>query len=45
MGKTSSFTGPLVSSAIITASGGNGNMPFAIFSACGYLDNIQIATD
>jgi len=29
VGKTSSFTGPLVSSAIITASGGNGNMPFA----------------
>jgi len=29
VGKTSSFTGPLVSSVIITASGGNGNMPFA----------------
>jgi len=29
VGKTSAFIGPLVSSAIITASGGNNNMPFA----------------
>ena len=29
IGKTSAFIGPLVSSAIITASGNNNNMPFA----------------
>lgn len=29
VGKTSAFIGPFVSSAIITASGNNNNMPFA----------------
>lgn len=29
VGKTSAFIGPFVSSAIITASDGNNNMPFA----------------
>jgi len=35
VGKTSAFIGPLVSSAIITASGDNDNMPFAfLFTLC-----------
>ena len=33
VGKTSAFIGPLVSSAIITASGNNDNMPFAFLFA------------
>ncbi|KAF8434079.1 MFS general substrate transporter [Boletus edulis BED1] len=35
VGKTSAFIGPLVSSAIITASGNNNNMPFAFLFALG----------
>lgn len=35
VGKTSAFIGPLVSSAIITASGNNDNMSFAfLFTLC-----------
>jgi len=33
VGKTSAFIGSLVSSAIITASGNNDNMPFAFLFA------------
>ncbi|KAL0954339.1 hypothetical protein HGRIS_003337 [Hohenbuehelia grisea] len=35
VGKTSAFIGPLVSSAIITASGNNDNMPFAFLFGLG----------
>lgn len=35
VGKTSAFIGPLVSSAIITASGNNDNYPFVfLFTLC-----------
>ncbi|KIJ12784.1 hypothetical protein PAXINDRAFT_181474 [Paxillus involutus ATCC 200175] len=40
IGKTSSFIGPLVSSAIITASGNNNNMPFAFLFALGTISTI-----
>jgi len=37
VGKTSAFIGPFVSSAIITASGSNNNMPFAfLFGLYGF---------
>ncbi|KAH0832897.1 MFS general substrate transporter [Lanmaoa asiatica] len=40
VGKTSAFIGPLVSSAIITASGNNNNMPFAFLFGLGTLSTI-----
>ncbi|PPQ64602.1 hypothetical protein CVT26_002000 [Gymnopilus dilepis] len=40
MGKTSAFIGPLVSSAIITASGNNDNMPFAFLFGLGVLSTV-----
>ncbi|KAF8905077.1 autophagy-related protein 22-like protein [Gymnopilus junonius] len=40
MGKTSAFIGPLVSSAIITASGNNDNMPFAFLFGLGVVSTI-----
>ncbi|KIJ07753.1 hypothetical protein PAXINDRAFT_164557 [Paxillus involutus ATCC 200175] len=40
VGKTSAFIGPLVSSAIITASGDNNNMPFAILFGLGAISTI-----
>lgn len=40
MGKTSAFIGPLVSSAIITASGGNDSMPFAFLFGLGVSSTI-----
>ncbi|KAG2154021.1 MFS general substrate transporter [Suillus clintonianus] len=40
VGKTSSFIGPLVSSAIITASGNNNNMPFAFLFGLGTVSTI-----
>ncbi|CAL1717102.1 unnamed protein product [Somion occarium] len=40
VGKTSAFIGPLVSSAIITASGNNDNMPFAFLFGLGSLSTI-----
>ncbi|KAJ3564406.1 hypothetical protein NP233_g8317 [Leucocoprinus birnbaumii] len=40
VGKTSAFIGPLVSSAIITASNDNDNMPFAFLFGLGVLSTI-----
>ncbi|EIW83924.1 MFS general substrate transporter [Coniophora puteana RWD-64-598 SS2] len=40
VGKTSAFIGPLVSSAIITASGNNNNMPFAFLFGLGTASTI-----
>ncbi|KAF9234219.1 MFS general substrate transporter [Melanogaster broomeanus] len=40
VGKTSAFIGPLVSSAIITASGNNDNMPFSFLFALGMFSTI-----
>jgi hypothetical protein len=40
VGKTSAFIGPLVSSAIITASDGNANMPFAFLFSLGVVSTI-----
>ncbi|KAF9475099.1 MFS general substrate transporter [Pholiota conissans] len=40
VGKTSAFIGPLVSSAIITASGNNDNMPFAFLFALGVFSTV-----
>ncbi|KAJ7649889.1 MFS general substrate transporter [Roridomyces roridus] len=40
IGKTSAFIGPFVSSAIITASGNNDNMPFAFLFALGVVSTI-----
>ncbi|KAF8183910.1 MFS general substrate transporter [Pholiota molesta] len=40
VGKTSAFIGPLVSSAIITASGNNDNMPFAFLFALGVASTV-----
>ncbi|KAF9526404.1 MFS general substrate transporter [Crepidotus variabilis] len=40
VGKTSAFIGPLVSSAIITASGNNDNMPFAFLFALGVFSTL-----
>ncbi|KAJ8587711.1 MFS general substrate transporter [Rhizopogon salebrosus TDB-379] len=40
VGKTSAFIGPLVSSAIITASGNNNNMPFAFLFGLGAVSTI-----
>ncbi|KAF9453504.1 hypothetical protein P691DRAFT_771473 [Macrolepiota fuliginosa MF-IS2] len=40
VGKTSAFIGPLVSSAIITASNNNDNMPFAFLFGLGTLSTI-----
>ncbi|KAK7682639.1 hypothetical protein QCA50_014439 [Cerrena zonata] len=40
VGKTSAFIGPLVSSAIITASGNNDNMPFAFLFGLGACSTI-----
>ncbi|KIJ67024.1 hypothetical protein HYDPIDRAFT_109018 [Hydnomerulius pinastri MD-312] len=40
VGKTSAFIGPLVSSAIITASDNNNNMPFAFLFALGTFSTI-----
>ncbi|KIK95280.1 hypothetical protein PAXRUDRAFT_141029 [Paxillus rubicundulus Ve08.2h10] len=40
VGKTSAFIGPLVSSAIITASGNNNNMPFAFLFGLGTISTI-----
>ncbi|KAL4064455.1 autophagy-related protein 22-like protein [Scleroderma citrinum] len=40
VGKTSAFIGPLVSSAIITASGGNNNMPFAFLFTLGTVSTV-----
>ncbi|KAF5359548.1 hypothetical protein D9756_003285 [Leucocoprinus leucothites] len=40
VGKTSAFIGPLVSSAIITASNNNNNMPFAFLFGLGVLSTI-----
>ncbi|KDR78969.1 hypothetical protein GALMADRAFT_266386 [Galerina marginata CBS 339.88] len=40
VGKTSAFIGPLVSSAIITASGNNDNMPFAFLFGLGVVSTV-----
>ncbi|KAF9562005.1 MFS general substrate transporter [Agrocybe pediades] len=40
VGKTSAFIGPLVSSAIVTASGNNNNMPFAFLFGLGVFSTI-----
>jgi len=40
IGKTSAFIGPFVSSAIITASGNNDNMPFAFLFALGCFSTV-----
>ncbi|KAF8623714.1 hypothetical protein AX17_007411 [Amanita inopinata Kibby_2008] len=40
IGKTSAFIGPFISSAIITASGNNDNMPFAFLFALGTVSMI-----
>lgn len=40
VGKTSAFIGPLVSSAIITASGDNDNMPFAFLFTLGTVSTV-----
>lgn len=40
VGKTSAFIGPLVSSAIITASGNNNNMPFAFLFGLGTISTV-----
>lgn len=40
VGKTSAFIGPLVSSAIITASGNNNNMPFAFLFGLGTISTM-----
>ncbi|TFK40194.1 MFS general substrate transporter [Crucibulum laeve] len=40
VGKTSAFIGPLVSSAIITASNNNDNMPFAFLFALGVVSTL-----
>jgi len=40
IGKTSAFIGPLVSSAIITASNNNDNMPFAFLFALGTVSTV-----
>ncbi|KAF9048575.1 autophagy-related protein 22-like protein [Panaeolus papilionaceus] len=40
VGKTSAFIGPLVSSAIITASNNNDNMPFAFLFALGVFSTV-----
>jgi len=42
VGKTSAFIGPFVSSAIISASGGNNNMPFAFLFGLGALSTILL---
>ncbi|KIM84203.1 hypothetical protein PILCRDRAFT_6481 [Piloderma croceum F 1598] len=40
VGKTSAFIGPFVSSAIITGSGGNNNMPFAFLFGLGTFSTV-----
>ncbi|KAF9000660.1 autophagy-related protein 22-like protein [Cyathus striatus] len=40
VGKTSAFIGPLVSSAIINASGNNDNMPFAFLFGLGFFSTL-----
>ncbi|KAG6815478.1 hypothetical protein H0H87_001453, partial [Tephrocybe sp. NHM501043] len=40
VGKTSAFIGPFVSSAIITASGNNDNMPFAFLFGLGAISTV-----
>jgi len=42
VGKTSAFIGPFVSSAIIDASNGNNNMPFAFLFALGTASTILL---